>query len=54
MQDNDTVKNKNEQGVSSDISVEVLQQIEEDKQIAQSIQDQLYDDELSGVNVKCR
>ena len=51
MQDNDTVKN--EQGVSSDNSLEVLQQIEEDKQIAQSIQDQLYDDELSGVNVKC-
>lgn len=42
-----------EQGMSSDISVEVMQQIEEDKQIAQIIQDQLCDDELSEVNVKC-
>ena len=42
-----------EQGMNSDISVEVMQQIEEDKQIAQIIQNQLCDDELSEVNVKC-
>ena len=41
-----------ETGMSSDISVEVMQD-EEEKQIAQIIQDQMCDNEWSDVNVKC-
>ena len=39
-------------GMRSDISVEVMQD-EEEKQIAQIIQDQMCDNEWSDVNVKC-
>ena len=42
-----------ETGVSSDVSVKVMQQIEEDKQIAQIIQDQLCDDQFCEMGVKC-